>query len=67
MKEILLIGGGGHCRSVIDVIEQECRFEIVSIFFWSRIAQHVPNPKMPNVFTASAITSELRIEAQTDL
>jgi len=23
MKEIILIGGGGHCRSVIDVIEQE--------------------------------------------
>jgi len=31
MKEILLIGGGGHCRSVIDVIEQECRFEIAGI------------------------------------
>ena len=31
MKEILLIGGGGHCRSVIDVIEQECRFEIIGI------------------------------------
>ena len=31
MKEILLIGGGGHCMSVIDVIEQECRFEIVGI------------------------------------
>ena len=32
MKEqILLIGGGGHCRSVIDVIEQENRFEIVGI------------------------------------
>jgi len=31
MKEILLIGGGGHCRSVIDVIEQGCQFEIVGI------------------------------------
>jgi sugar O-acyltransferase (sialic acid O-acetyltransferase NeuD family) len=31
MKEILLIGGGGHCRSVIDVIEQECRFKIAGI------------------------------------
>lgn len=31
MKEILLIGGGGHCRSVIDVIEQESRFEIAGI------------------------------------
>jgi len=32
MKEkILLIGGGGHCKSVIDVIEQEGRFEIAGI------------------------------------
>jgi sugar O-acyltransferase (sialic acid O-acetyltransferase NeuD family) len=31
MKKILLIGGGGHCKSVIDVIEQEGRFEIVGI------------------------------------
>lgn len=31
MEEILLIGGGGHCRSVIDVIEQEERFKIVGI------------------------------------
>jgi sugar O-acyltransferase (sialic acid O-acetyltransferase NeuD family) len=30
-KEILLIGGGGHCKSVIDVIEQEGIFEIVGI------------------------------------
>lgn len=31
MKEILLIGGGGHCRSVIDVIEQEGKYIIVGI------------------------------------
>lgn len=32
MKEkIILIGGGGHCRSVIDVIEQEGRFTIAGI------------------------------------
>ena len=31
MKEIILIGGGGHCKSVIDVIEQEGRFKIVGI------------------------------------
>lgn len=32
MKEkIILIGGGGHCKSVIDVIEQENRFEIAGI------------------------------------
>ena len=30
-KKIILIGGGGHCRSVIDVIEQENRFEIAGI------------------------------------
>lgn len=30
-KQILLIGGGGHCKSVIDVIEQENRFEIAGI------------------------------------
>jgi sugar O-acyltransferase (sialic acid O-acetyltransferase NeuD family) len=31
VKEILLIGGGGHCKSVIDVIEQEGQFQIVGI------------------------------------
>lgn len=29
--KILLIGGGGHCKSVIDVIEQENKHEIVGI------------------------------------
>ena len=31
MRDIILIGGGGHCKSVIDVIEQEGRFEIAGI------------------------------------
>jgi len=31
MKKILLIGGGGHCKSVIDVIEQEGKYEIAGI------------------------------------
>ncbi len=32
MKEtLLLIGGGGHCRSCMDVIEQEGRFKIAGI------------------------------------
>ena len=26
MAQIVLIGGGGHCKSVIDVIEQEGEF-----------------------------------------
>ena len=32
MKEkIVLIGGGGHCHSVIDIIEQENKYEIIGI------------------------------------
>jgi sugar O-acyltransferase (sialic acid O-acetyltransferase NeuD family) len=31
MKDIILIGGGGHCKAVIDVIEQENIFSIVGI------------------------------------
>lgn len=31
MNNIILIGGGGHCKSVIDVIEQEGKFNIVGI------------------------------------
>lgn len=31
MKKIILIGGGSHCKSVIDVIEQEGRFQIIGI------------------------------------
>lgn len=31
MDDILLIGGGGHCRSVIDVIEKENRFHVAGI------------------------------------
>jgi len=31
LREIILIGGGGHCKSVIDVIELESKFKIVGI------------------------------------
>ena len=31
MNDIILIGGGGHCKSVIDVIEQEGKFKIAGI------------------------------------
>jgi len=31
MDNIILIGGGGHCTSCIDVIEQENRFQIAGI------------------------------------
>ena len=31
MKDIVLIGGGGHCKAVIDVVEQEGLFNIIGI------------------------------------
>jgi sugar O-acyltransferase (sialic acid O-acetyltransferase NeuD family) len=31
MKDIILIGGGGHCEAVIDVIEQEGQFKIIGV------------------------------------
>jgi sugar O-acyltransferase (sialic acid O-acetyltransferase NeuD family) len=31
MNKIILIGGGGHCKSALDVLEQEARFEIAGI------------------------------------
>ena len=31
MTPIILIGGGGHCRSCIDVIENEGKFKIAGI------------------------------------
>jgi sugar O-acyltransferase (sialic acid O-acetyltransferase NeuD family) len=31
MKKLILVGGGGHCKSCIDVIEQESKYEIVGI------------------------------------
>ncbi len=30
-KDIILIGGGGHCKACIDVIEQENKFRVVGI------------------------------------
>lgn len=31
MKKLILLGGGGHCRSCIDVIEQEGNYKIAGI------------------------------------
>ena len=31
MKDIVLIGGGGHCRSVIEVIESTNEYQIMGI------------------------------------
>jgi sugar O-acyltransferase (sialic acid O-acetyltransferase NeuD family) len=52
MKEkIILIGGGGHCRSCIDVIEQEGRFTIAGIV-------DVPEKKQHNVLGYPVIGSD---------
>lgn len=32
MKKLYLLGGGGHCRSAIDVIELEAKYAIAGIF-----------------------------------
>ena len=41
MKEtIILIGGGGHCKSCIDVVEQEGRFTIAGIVDMPEKKQH---------------------------
>jgi len=32
VKDLFLVGGGGHCKSCIDVIEQEGKFTIKGIF-----------------------------------
>jgi len=32
MKNLYLIGGGGHCKSCIDVVEQEQKYRIKGIF-----------------------------------
>ncbi|MDR1982656.1 MAG: hypothetical protein LBQ08_02555, partial [Holosporaceae bacterium] len=31
MEDLVLIGGGGHCRSCIDVVERENKFKILGI------------------------------------
>ena len=31
MKEIIILGAGGHCKSIIDVIELEAKYQIVGI------------------------------------
>jgi len=52
MKEkIILIGGGGHCKSCIDVIEQEGRFTIAGIV-------DVPEKKQSHVLGYSVIGTD---------
>jgi len=54
-EKIILIGGGGHCKSCIDVIEQEDRFTIAGIV-------DVPEKKQHNVLGYSVIGSDADLE-----
>ena len=31
MNKLILVGGGGHCKSCIDVVEQACEYEITGV------------------------------------
>ena len=42
-QEIVLIGGGGHCHSVIDVIEEQASYLIAGIIDTSDIASKILN------------------------
>jgi len=56
MKEkIILIGGGGHCKSCIDVIEQEGRFTIAGIV-------DVPEKKRHNLLGYPVIGSDADLD-----
>ena len=37
MQKLILIGGGGHCKSCIDVIEQEGKYTIVGILDYMQL------------------------------
>jgi sugar O-acyltransferase (sialic acid O-acetyltransferase NeuD family) len=41
LKKLILIGGGGHCKSCIDVIEQTGQYEIIGILDKQRLWQFV--------------------------
>lgn len=42
-NKIILLGGGGHCHSCIDVIEQENRFKIIGILDNTLYQQNIQN------------------------
>jgi len=50
-KKIILVGGGGHCKACIDVIEQEGRFTIAGIV-------DIPEKKQHNVLGYPVIGSD---------
>ncbi len=62
MKEIILFGGGGHCKSVIDVIESEGTFKIAGIIDKKeKLEENVLGYK---IIATDADTEKLREEYQ---
>jgi sugar O-acyltransferase (sialic acid O-acetyltransferase NeuD family) len=55
LKKLILVGGGGHCRSCIDVIETEGNFHIEGIL-------DVPEKKGSTVFTYPVIGDDTELE-----
>lgn len=56
--KLVLIGGGGHCASCIDVIEQEGRFEIVGIIDKDASAAPLGYPLLGNDDCLQKLRSE---------
>lgn len=47
MKDILLIGGGGHCKSVIDTLKTLNKFNIIGILdVKEKVGRHIDNVKI---------------------
>jgi len=57
MKNIILIGAGGHCKSCIDVIEKEKKYKIVKIFDKNKEIKKLLNYK---VFLEKYLNSSLK-------
>lgn len=56
---ILLIGGGGHCRSCIDVIEATRAFEVVGIVEANQQAKNNAAMTEPNAYPIVGIDADL--------
>lgn len=54
MQKVILIGGGGHCKSVIDVVEQEGVYQIAGII-------DVPEKYGESILTYKVIGSDEQI------
>jgi sugar O-acyltransferase (sialic acid O-acetyltransferase NeuD family) len=59
MKEIILIGGGGHCHSCIDIIEQEKIYQIRGIVLAS-LENSIPILKYPVIGTDEDVPKLLK-------